>query len=128
MFEASTTNPSFTSLEVLPLSDARFVEIGLGATTAVTSLDRVFGYEALYVGYRDRKEVQQLIELGKQKGHLTYDEINEALPSDVFSSDQIDELMGELPSYLQGIVRQATLINAAVHQQYIAYPIDTGLA
>ena len=41
---------------------------------------------------------------------------------------QIDELMGELPSYLQGIVRQATLINAAVHQQYIAYPIDTGLA
>lgn len=41
---------------------------------------------------------------------------------------QIDELMGELPAYLQGIVRQATLINAAVHQQYIAYPIDTGLA
>ena len=36
--------------------------------------------------------------------------------------------MGELPAYLQGIVRQATLINAAVHQQYIAYPIDTGLA
>ena len=27
---------------------------------------------------RDRKEVQQLIELGKSKGHLTYDEINEA--------------------------------------------------
>src|SRR5262249_46505441 len=45
---------------------------------------------------RDRKEVQQLIELGKSKGHLTYDEISEALPSDVFSSDQIDELMGIL--------------------------------
>jgi uncharacterized alpha-E superfamily protein len=41
---------------------------------------------------------------------------------------QIDELMGELPSYLQGIVRQSALINAAVHQQYIAYPIDVGLA
>jgi uncharacterized alpha-E superfamily protein len=40
---------------------------------------------------------------------------------------QIDEIMGELPSYLQGIVRQAALINVAVHQQYIAYPIDIGL-
>lgn len=40
---------------------------------------------------------------------------------------QIDEIMGELPSYLQDIVRQAALINSAVHQQYIAYPIDIGL-
>jgi uncharacterized alpha-E superfamily protein len=41
---------------------------------------------------------------------------------------QIDEIIGELPSYLQDIVRQAALINSAVHQQYIAYPIDIGLA
>lgn len=41
---------------------------------------------------------------------------------------QIDEIMEELPSYLQDIVRQAALINSAVHQQYIAYPIDIGLA
>jgi len=41
---------------------------------------------------------------------------------------QIDEIIGDLPSYLQGIVRQATQINTAVHQQYIAYPIDAGLA
>ncbi len=45
---------------------------------------------------RDRKEVQQLIELGKSKGHLTYDEINEALPGDAFSADQMDELIGIL--------------------------------
>lgn len=41
---------------------------------------------------------------------------------------QIDEIMGELPAYLQGIVRQAQLINAAMHQQYITYPVDSGLA
>ncbi len=41
---------------------------------------------------------------------------------------QIDEIMGELPAYLQGIVRQATEINTAVHRQYIAYPVDAGLA
>jgi len=41
---------------------------------------------------------------------------------------QIDEIMGELTVYLQGIVRQANLINAAVYQQYISYPIDAGLS
>ena len=40
---------------------------------------------------------------------------------------QIEEIMGELPTYLQGIVRQANSINAAVYQQYISYPIDAGL-
>lgn len=41
---------------------------------------------------------------------------------------QIDEIIGDLPAFLQGIVRQATLINRAVHQEYIAYAIDRRLA
>ncbi len=45
---------------------------------------------------RERKEVQQLIELGKSKGHITLDEINEAFPTEAFSADQIDELIGIL--------------------------------
>ena len=40
----------------------------------------------------------------------------------------IAEVIGDLPTYLQGIVRQATDINVAVHQQYVAYSIDSGLA
>ncbi len=36
-------------------------------------------------------EVRQLISIGKEKGFLTYDEVNDLLPSDV-SSVQIDEL------------------------------------
>jgi uncharacterized alpha-E superfamily protein len=40
---------------------------------------------------------------------------------------QIDEVIGDLPTFLQGIVRQAHDINNAVHQQYVAYPIDRGL-
>ncbi len=32
---------------------------------------------------RDRKEVQQLIEMGKSKGFLTYEEVNDALPADM---------------------------------------------
>jgi len=62
---------------------------------------------------RDRKEVQQLIELGKSKGHLTYDEINEALPSDVYSSDQIDELMGILGDEDIEIVDASTQVKVA---------------
>ena len=42
---------------------------------------------------KDRKEVQFLLEHGRVKGFLTYDEVNDALPPEVVTSDQIDELM-----------------------------------
>jgi RNA polymerase primary sigma factor len=42
---------------------------------------------------RERKEVQDLLVAGKQKGFVTYDEVNDSLPGDVVSSDQIDDVM-----------------------------------
>ncbi len=39
------------------------------------------------------EEVKQLIALGKEKGYLTYDEVNNTLPSDMVSSEQLDNLM-----------------------------------
>ena len=42
---------------------------------------------------RERKEVQALLEKGKAKGFLTYDELNDALPPEMVTSDQIDDLM-----------------------------------
>jgi RNA polymerase primary sigma factor len=41
----------------------------------------------------EMEKVKQLISLGKEKGFLTYDEVNDLLPSDIVSSDQIDDLM-----------------------------------
>ena len=38
-------------------------------------------------------EVKQLIDLGKEKGFLTYEEVNDLLPPDIVSSDQIDDVM-----------------------------------
>ena len=35
----------------------------------------------------------QLIEMGKQKGFLTYEEVNSILPSEIVSPEQIDNLM-----------------------------------
>ena len=37
-------------------------------------------------------EVKQLIAIGKEKGYLLYDEINELLPAEITSSDELDEL------------------------------------
>ncbi len=39
------------------------------------------------------EEVQQLIDLGKEKGYLTYDEVNDILPADMISSEQLDDVM-----------------------------------
>jgi RNA polymerase primary sigma factor len=38
-------------------------------------------------------QVKQLINMGKEKGYLTYDEVNDILPPEIVSSDQIDDLM-----------------------------------
>ena len=38
-------------------------------------------------------ELDKLISMGKQKGFLTYDEVNDALPSDIVSLDQLDDIM-----------------------------------
>ena len=39
------------------------------------------------------EELDRLITMGKQKGFLTYDEVNDALPSDIVSLDQLDDIM-----------------------------------
>src|SRR5690349_17904952 len=39
------------------------------------------------------KEVKKLIDLGKEKGYLTYDDVNDMLPAEVVSPDQIDDVM-----------------------------------
>jgi len=41
----------------------------------------------------ERSEVKSLMERGREKGFLTYDEVNDALPADIVSSDQIDDVM-----------------------------------
>jgi RNA polymerase primary sigma factor len=61
---------------------------------------------------RDRKEVQQLIEIGKSKGFLTYDEVNDALPADMVA-DQMDDVLGVLGDEDIEIVDAATQVKIA---------------
>ena len=42
---------------------------------------------------RERDIFEEILEIGKRRGVLTYDEINEALPSEFFSPDELEDLM-----------------------------------
>ena len=46
-------------------------------------------------------EVRQLINIGKEKGYLLYEEVNEILPTEITTSDELDELFNAFGS--QGI-------------------------
>jgi len=41
----------------------------------------------------EKKAIKKLISLGKEKGFLTYDEVNDGLSSNIVSPDQIDDMM-----------------------------------
>jgi RNA polymerase primary sigma factor len=39
-----------------------------------------------------KKDVEKIIALGRQKGFLTYDEVNDLLPEEISSSEDIDQI------------------------------------
>ena len=44
-------------------------------------------------------QVRQLIALGKERGYLLYDEVNDLLPAEVHSSEEIDDLLSTFERY-----------------------------
>jgi len=45
---------------------------------------------------KERHIFEEIVNLGKKRGKLTYDEINEALPSEYFSPDELEDLIDVL--------------------------------
>src|SRR5664279_131393 len=45
---------------------------------------------------KEKDIFEEIVNLGKRRGVITYDEINEALPSEFFSPDEIEDLMDVL--------------------------------
>jgi RNA polymerase primary sigma factor len=45
---------------------------------------------------RDKEIFEELVELGKRRGVITYDEINEALPAEFFSPEEMVELLSDM--------------------------------
>ena len=68
-------------------------------------------------------EVRQLITVGKEKGYLLYDEVNELLPSEITSSEDLDDLFNAFGSagidnfydYLSARVRFNHQVNLRGH-------------
>src|SRR3954452_4137692 len=42
------------------------------------------------------KEIKKLLDMGLQRGYLTYEEVNELLPPDITTPEAIDEVMNLL--------------------------------
>ena len=55
-------------------------------------------------------QVRSLITLGKERGYLLYDEVNDLLPTEVHSSDEIEEVLSAFERY--GIVMYEDLASA----------------
>jgi RNA polymerase primary sigma factor len=49
----------------------------------------------------EHDDIQKLIDAGKEKGYLTYDEVNDLVPGDMSSADDIDDLLSTIGT--QGI-------------------------
>ena len=47
-------------------------------------------------GGRDPKKIRKLIDLGKERGYLTYTEVNEAVPREGASTEELDSVMSML--------------------------------
>ena len=58
-----------------------------------------------------KKEIDKIAAFGKEKGFLTYDEVNNLLPEDVCSSGDIDRLFDLLGSQDIPVVENVALIH-----------------
>jgi RNA polymerase primary sigma factor len=51
---------------------------------------------AVTSGLAQNKEIRKLLDMGLQRGYLTYEEVNELLPPEIISAESIDEVMNLL--------------------------------
>jgi len=58
-------------------------------------------------------QVRQLINMGKERGYLLYDEVNDFLPAEVHSSEEIDDLLSTLERYGIDIYEDVSSAKAA---------------
>ncbi|HEY1866578.1 MAG TPA: RNA polymerase sigma factor RpoD [Candidatus Acidoferrales bacterium] len=58
-------------------------------------------------------QVRQLINMGKERGYLLYDEVNDILPAEVHSSEEIDDLLSTFERYGIDIYEDASAAKVA---------------
>src|SRR6266566_6532455 len=78
-------------------AEKRFAASDRGTDLAADKSRRLMEGEPLSIEEK-YDEVRQLINIGKEKGYLLYDEVNELLPSEITSSDELDDLFNTFGS------------------------------
>ncbi len=58
-------------------------------------------------------QVRQLIAMGKERGYLLYDEVNDLLPAEVHSSEEIDDLLSTFERYGIEVYEDISAVKAA---------------
>ena len=66
--------------------------------------------------------VRQLVALGKERGYLLYDEVNDTLPAEVHSSEEIDDLLSTFERYGIDVYEDAATAKAARATLELAEP------
>ena len=67
------------------------------------------------------EQVRQLISIGKERGYLLYDELNDILPVEVHSADEIDEVLSTFERYGIEVYEDLATAKASHH---VAEPVE----
>ena len=59
------------------------------------------------------EQVRHLLALGKERGYLLFDEVNDILPAEVHSPEEIDDLLATFERYGIDIYEDVTVAKAA---------------
>ena len=73
---------------------------------------------------KERDIFEEIIDIGKRRGVLTYDEINEALPSEYFSPDEIEDLMDLLQDMgvkVTDAAEDETVVEEELEEEVVEY-------
>jgi RNA polymerase primary sigma factor len=69
-------------------------------------------------------QVRQLIAMGKERGYLLYDEVNDILPAEVHSSEEIDDLLSTFERYGIDVYEDLSTAKAALAAADSSEPSD----
>jgi RNA polymerase primary sigma factor len=69
-------------------------------------------------------QVRQLIAMGKERGYLLYDEVNDILPAEVHSSEEIDDLLSTFERYGIDVYEDLSSAKAALAAADSAEPLE----
>ena len=70
-------------------------------------------------------QVRQLIAMGKERGYLLYDEVNDILPAEVDSSEEIDDLLSTFERYGIDVYEDLSTAQAALAAADSGEPMET---